>query len=88
MLKTTIIKSIDDVKIFFNQLLIEEINFHPDSDFNDFINLETLEVTFSKDDAEQLNNVMNDCFEICEKEGEDIYEIALEVNKKYNDESI
>lgn len=96
-IKTTKIESIKDVELFFNELLDNEINFHPDSDFNDFINLETLEATFTAEEAEILNSLMDDCFRICQNDGEkyhkdsdvnlgiyDIYEIAMKVFKQYN----
>ena len=31
------IKTVDDVKIFFNELMEEGLNFHPDDSFSDYI---------------------------------------------------
>lgn len=35
----------DDVKTFFEQLIVEDLNFHPDTPFEDYINCETKEPT-------------------------------------------
>jgi len=76
------ITCLDDIETFFNELLENDVNFHPDTDFNEYINLETLELTFTKFEALRLNILMNDCFEICEAYAEDIYEIAIKVFKE------
>lgn len=65
------INTIEDVKTFARDLVKEGINFRPDDDFNDY----TGEDTFSKEDADFRNKLMDDCFDIYEKEGVCIYEI-------------
>lgn len=72
------ISTIDDVKKFARQLTAEGLSFHPDDDFNDYVNLQTNDPTYSAEDAEIRNNLMNDCFEVCDKEGVDVYTIMLE----------
>lgn len=72
------ISTIDDVKKFARQLTSEGLSFHPDDDFNDYVNLQTNAPTYSAEDAEIRNNLMNDCFEVCDKEGVDVYTIMLE----------
>ena len=71
----TKIITIEDVKDFAKQLTAEGVSFHPDDDFKDYINFSTNEPI---EDAEFRNNLMNDCFEVCEKAGADIYEIMFE----------
>ena len=73
------INTIEDVKLFAYQLVNEEnLSFHPDDDFGDYINLETQEPLYSAEDAERLNQLMSNCFSICEQEEVDIYELMGE----------
>ena len=76
------IKTAKDVIAFAKQLTKEGVNFHPDDDFNDYINLETQEPTYSKEDADFRNELMNQCFSVCEKNGVDIYDTMSEVALK------
>lgn len=54
------------------------LNFHPDDDFSFYVNYETKESTFSPEEAAKYNALMNECFDVCEKVGVDIYEIMGE----------
>lgn len=84
------IKTIKDVKTWFTHLFYEEhLNFHPDTPFEDYINGDTRQNTYSKEEAELRNRLVNKCFEICQLAGTDIYETANTVfewfmNKKRN----
>jgi len=69
------IKNTDDVVIFAKQLVKESVSFHCDDDFNDYVNVETKKKTYAKRQANFRNNLMNQCFEICEKNGIDIYDV-------------
>lgn len=61
------IRTIEDVEQFFDYLVkILHLNFHPDTDFCEYINIETKVNTFSPHDAENLNFVMSQCFRVCE----------------------
>lgn len=73
------IKSTKDVVAFAKQLVKEGVNFHPDDDFKDYINLETKEPTFTNEEAELRNELMDQCFKVCENEGTDIYSVMHEV---------
>ncbi len=55
------------------------MSFHPDNDFNDYINFKTNESCYTETEAEKRYKLMNDCFDLCEKEGAYIFEIMLEV---------
>ena len=57
-----------------------EVNFHPDDDFNDVINQETGEKSFSEVEANMYNNLVNECFNVCERENVDLYEIAYNLH--------
>jgi len=82
----TQIKSIYDVQAFFKHLLDNEsLNFHPDEDFRNFIHLETKLPSYSIKEAELRNKLIQDCFNVCEWDGTDIYEIgSLQLFNKLN----
>ncbi len=71
-----------DVEQFVKSLNAQGVSFHPDGDFSEIINLETGKPTYSSEEAEKRNLLMAQCFEICEKEGLDIYDISMEVTLK------
>ena len=73
------IKTIEDVKKFFQYLSGErKVIFHPDDDFEQYVNMETLERTFTPEECDKFNVMMQKCFEVCEAEGEDIYLVGIE----------
>ena len=76
------IKILEDVRTFFNDLLAEDLNFHPDDDFKDYINYETKEATYAEDEAALRNHLLQLSFEICENEGADIYDLCIEIFMK------
>jgi len=71
------IKTIEHVKQFAKDLISDECIFHPDDDFNDFVNFETKSKAFTTEEADLRNDLMSQCFAVCEKEQLDIYEIML-----------
>ena len=74
------IKLPEDVAKFFFWLVFDcRINFHPDDDFEQYINTETKELTFSDDEAKYYNYTMSECFAVCKEYDRDIYKIALNV---------
>ncbi len=69
--------------IEFAKLLIEEgTSFHPDNDFGDYINLETQQPTYTKAEADLRNELMSQCFSVCNENDIDIYDIMSEVTLK------
>lgn len=77
------IKTIDDIKVFFQQLLEEGLNFHPDEDFTNYINCETREDTYTKEESELRNRLMDDAFVVCEHHNKCIYELGNNMTLKY-----
>ena len=77
------IKTIDDVKTFFKQLLEESLNFHPDEDFTNYINCETREDTYSAEDADLRNRLMEESFVVCEQNNICIYELGNDMTLKF-----
>ena len=73
------IKTVEDVKTFFEELLSEGLNFHPDDQFEDYINYETKEPTYTEEEAALRNNLLEQAFQVCENEGQDIYELCIEI---------
>lgn len=80
----TEINNIEDVKTFFKQLLDEDLNFHPDIPFEDYINCETRQDSYTAEEAATRNKLMDTCFEVCENNGVDIYELAIEIFPPHN----
>ena len=76
----TKIETTENVKAFAKQLIAEGVSFHPDDDFNDYVNFKEDKSTYSKEEADLRNDLMSKCFEVCEKEGVDIYDVMLEVS--------
>ena len=75
----TQIQTSEDVKIFAKEIAADGVSFHPDDDFNDYVYFKENKPCYSKEEANKRNELMNSCFDVCEKEGVDIYAIMLEV---------
>lgn len=73
------IKSTKDVITFAEQLVKEDVNFHCDDDFNDYVNFRTNRKTYTRQKADFRNKLMEQCFQVCEKNGTDVYEVMNEV---------
>lgn len=72
------ITSTKDVETFFHHIVNErKVNFHPDDMFEEYIDLKTKEPTFTPSECEPYNHLMEEAFEVCEKEGVDIFSIGL-----------
>lgn len=75
----TEIKTKEDVKAFFEQLIDEGLNFHPDTPFENYINSETREPSYTKDQADIRNILIDQCFDVCENLDIDIYNYANDI---------
>ena len=79
----TRITSVDDVKEFFHHLVNERnLNFHPDDKFGDYVSCDDGSNTFSQEECSVYNRLMDESFDVCEKNGVDIYAIGLELMQK------
>lgn len=78
----TNILTIADVRLFFKQLITEGVGFHPDDNFKDIINFRTQQPFYNSIEAEKRNILMDKCFQFCNKEGLDVYEVCLEITEK------
>ena len=74
------INTLEDVKQFVHILMEEEqLNFHPDTPFEDYICYETRQPTYSKDEAALRNRLLNECFELGNRLGVDTHELMCDV---------
>lgn len=72
------IQSLKDVEEFFRHIVHERgVNFHPDDMFEDYTFYDNDVKAFYLEECSIYNNLMEQSFEICEKEGVDIYKMAL-----------
>jgi hypothetical protein len=71
--------TLGDVQIFFNYLVYDlRLNFHIDTPFSDYISSKDDSPYFTIEEAERLDKLMDKAFLICEYDGFDIYELALD----------
>lgn len=73
------IKTVEDVKVFFNELMAEGLNFHPDDPFSDYVHTASGEQLYSDQEAVVRDNLLEQAFEACEKEGADIYDLCIDI---------
>jgi hypothetical protein len=74
------IKTIENVLTFARQLRSEGCVFHPDDDFNDYVNIKTDAKSYTEKQADLRNKLMDQCFDVCDSEGVDIYHTMRDVN--------
>jgi hypothetical protein len=64
-MKLTHISTLQDVKTFVHILMEEEnLNFHPDTPFEDYIFLSSEKPVYSKEEAGTRNNLLNQAFKL------------------------
>lgn len=76
------IENLKDVAEFMHNLVEEGVNAHPDEDFKNYVNFETGADTFTESEANHRNTLMEASFDICEREGVDIYIYMQEIYLK------
>ena len=72
------------MKIFARYLLLENVSFHPDDDFNGYVNIKTKKSTYMKKEADLGNTFVKSCFWVFENEGVDVYEVMYEIKLAEN----
>lgn len=81
--KDSHIKSVEDVKAFFHHLVDErKVIFHPDDDFADYVSYEEKTPSFTKEEVEVYNRLMEESYNVCDAAGVDIYEIGIQELQK------
>ena len=76
------IKTIEDVKTFFNELHAEGLNFHPDDVFEHYIHRDTNEPFYTEDETRLRNTLLAQAFDVCEREDADIYDLCIDIFMK------
>jgi hypothetical protein len=72
------IDSRESISAFFTYLIKElNLNFHPDNAFSDYINTDN-QITFTIEEGDHLEKILELCFDWCFRNDADIYEIGLE----------
>lgn len=80
--KDSHINNVDDVRKFFHYIVEDRnVNFNPDDMFEDYM-LSDGTTAFTPEECEIYNRLVEESFDICEKEEFDIYEIGLDILKK------
>ena len=70
------IETIQDVKDFSEYIkVVDDAQISPSDSFSEYICFKTMEPTYTKDEADKRDKLMEQCFEVCECEGVDIYEL-------------
>ncbi len=78
------VNTLSDLKTFYHQLIHQEsLNFHPDEDFQNYINLETNLPAYTTEEASFRNELMIQAFRVCEKHQADIYQIGADLLFKH-----
>lgn len=78
-MKLTAINSLTDAKEFVRILITEEeLAFHPDTPFEDYINLDTNQPTYSKQEAAVRNQLLEQAFKVGERVGLDTHELMCD----------
>jgi hypothetical protein len=68
------IKTIQDVEAYADFFVNElHVNFHSDTPFSDYIRSDNGESSFTPEEISIYDHLMDQCFDVCEKEGVDIY---------------
>jgi hypothetical protein len=75
----TNILTIGDVEDFMRQIIAEGTNAHPDEDFHNYIIIATGEPSYTPEEAATRNNLMSQCFDVCNVAGQDVYSVMHEI---------
>lgn len=82
-MKLTSINTIQDVKEFVHILIEDEnLNFHPDMPFEDYIVIQAKEPTYTTEESAVRNALLNQAFELGERLGVDTHELMCQEGMK------
>jgi hypothetical protein len=83
-MKVQNLQNIKDVQKFFEHIVYDlGINFHIDTPFSDYVNYSDNKAMMSKREAIRYEIMMGKAIDICNAEGVDEYEIALDVLESF-----
>ena len=70
------IETIQDVKYFAEYIkVVDDAQISPSDSFSEYICFKTMNPTYTKEEAAKRDNLMEQCFAVCEREVVDIYEL-------------
>ncbi|MCK9399174.1 MAG: hypothetical protein M0Q51_04140 [Bacteroidales bacterium] len=72
-----------DLYEFIEQIINEGVSFHPDDDFRDVINFNTGKKIYSESAADIRNNLLDQSFSVCQRDGLDLYDLTNDILKKH-----
>lgn len=73
------INNVKDVKRFFEDIIDEGTEIHPDDNFKNIIYLKNGKPAYSLKEVEHRNTLMKHSFEVCQKASIDIYNLSMTV---------
>ncbi len=76
------IRTTEDVKTFFEELIAERLNFHPDDLFEHYIHRDTKQPFYTEEQVIERNRLLAQAFEVCERDDADIYELCIDIFMK------
>lgn len=56
--------------------------FHPDDSMTNYVRRDTGEPSYSQEEAERLDSLVDKAFDFCEQRGIDIFELSMEISKE------
>lgn len=56
--------------------------FHPDDSMTDYVRRDTVEPSYTLEEAKRLDSLMDEAFDFCEQHSIDIYELSMEISKE------
>ena len=76
-------ETVDDVREWFTALVVDcRIAFHPDDDLGEVVDVRTGKPLFLRSESQRLSEGLDDAFEICDRNGVDIYQLTLDVTNE------
>ena len=56
--------------------------FHLENSMTDYVRRDTGETSYTPEETQRLNCLMDEAFDFCEQHGIDIYELSMEISKE------
>jgi hypothetical protein len=75
----TEINTLDDVATFTRELVAEGSTVHPDEDFREFVNMTTGDPTYTPEQADTRNLLMERAVEVCQDNKVDVYDFMQDI---------
>lgn len=83
------IRTAEEINAFLRYVIFDlglGWDFHPDDDFSAYGKPDADEPRFTDEESEQLNQMIDRCFEVAEKIHKDIYKLTLDLQLTIHEE--